>query len=1687
MAQQDVRIKLIMDGAQGVTAVTGAFNGLEQGITRSAKAAESLTSHVARMGHIAVTAFSFGKIAQVADTFTALNAQLKIATGSAEAGARAYQNVLNIATRTGQSLEQVATVYRRFAENAAEAGIAMQDVARYSETVAKAVALSGGSAASAEAALTQFGQAIASGVLRGEELNSVMEQTPALARALADGMGMSIGQFREAAKEGTVTVQQILSALDNMSGDIDARFEQMPVTIARAVENLKTAFTDLVGDIGESSGAIGAAASTIDAFARHLDDVASVGFVALALASGKAALSVSAFAASLLAGQKQAAASVLATTKAIDAQTAALYANATASRAASVASRAVSGAIGLLGGPVGALITTLSLGAIAWQQWASNTEQAAEQARASVKSAVDSMIRDLGRLPSMDKQQYAQSVQSGEDAVSQARAEVEALQRRAEQLRASAGQGRISGLRGSEIAAIKSEVADVERQITQAQSRLSAAEHGLRVLRSKAADVGSALKQGIDEALASPADKAQAAFYAKVAPVVESIKKLRELGRNDEADDATAKLNQFTAAYIKTTQAAKDAAREQSAAAAAAARAAREQEASVQKAAREVTQKAQSVARAAESEAQSAARQSQSLREQLETLGMNRAELARYNAAKLQAAASAQEQAAAEAEAALAMLTGKKAAKEQVDALRQTIAARRDAARELREQAKLTVDISVKEAAQEQARAASDAARESARAAEEDWRQTAQSIQTSITDALMRGFENGKGFARNLRDTIKNLFNSLVLRPVVSATVGALIPGSVMAAGTQALGGGGNLLSTASSLWSAFSGSLVSAASNGIAAIGSAIGSNALATFAGGMNMNLLGSVGASTASAIGGATAAGSAFATALPFIGGALAIAAPLIGKLFGGKPSNKAAWGSVELASGRTYDVGNMSGEKQASQETLNARDAFVQSVSTVAQQLRELGGEFDQLANIRIDIGERDGIQADFGAGLERLGADAEHALNEITARMVNDVKGSLPSAMREIVDSMSGDYTRLIDVLDIAKNGIVSIETPLSSLARMSGSIATALTEAGAPMASTVYQMNDLGRTLDLTTEEGRRAALALREVAPAMQQMEAAVQQMTGITAEAIANTLRDVIQSASSAQEAQRMAAERAQTMLYDGLMNIILQSVSQSIYQSVVTPLVNTATQMATIGTAGANIAAASLQSGAAAAASSVAAGGVAAATNVAAGGLAAANVMANGGAAAANTMASGGAVASNNLASGTSAAANNMASGGEAGGRNVATGGKAAANMMVEAARMQAEVLVQQMTFAAQKGEIPWNSVHGPVQYLRDNIHLLDMAIQQYNKPGSMDDVVAHVRTMAEVMKNPDFRAAVQEMSAVMGVAAGELFDVRATYTPTSFSPSGSSGGTSGSADPKNNWDAAFRALERAANAQKEAARAQLEAAGKIAEISRENAASLRRVSEAVQQQEEARALAYVQSARAQALATGTLPDVEKYREAVKTLVDANREKTHLSAFARDREALRLAAVLEDIAAVAEPQQTAAEQQIERLDNLVSTAREQLEALRGNATATLTLAQAVQYWRQETGKALPGYAAGGYTGAGGVFAPAGIVHKGEVVFSQRDIRRLGGVETVERIRRGLPGYAQGGVVGIPWQPAANSADARLHEELAALRAQVAAMDEKLHALSAIAETSQRTARILDRTTRGGTAMVTVSEAAA
>lgn len=223
------------------------------------------------------------KLREYSDAYTDLQNRLRLVTDNQRDLAAATDAVFTIANRTSQAVGSVGTVYQRFSQNSKELGLNMAQVARLSETVAKAVAVSGASAASADAALVQFGQALASGTLRGEELNSVMEQTPGLAAAIARGMGITIGELRAVAAEGQITSAKLVDALQKASSSVDTQFETRVKTIGQSFVELNNALTLYVGSASNASGASTAIASAISTLSANLDTLAAA---ALALGAG---------------------------------------------------------------------------------------------------------------------------------------------------------------------------------------------------------------------------------------------------------------------------------------------------------------------------------------------------------------------------------------------------------------------------------------------------------------------------------------------------------------------------------------------------------------------------------------------------------------------------------------------------------------------------------------------------------------------------------------------------------------------------------------------------------------------------------------------------------------------------------------------------------------------------------------------------------------------------------------------------------------------------------------------------------------------------------------------------------------------------------------------------------------------------------------------------------------------------------------------------------------------------------------------------------------------------------------------------------------------------------------------------------------------------------------------------------
>ncbi len=220
-------------------------------------------------------------IIQSADAYANLNARLRLVTSGSQEFARAQTEVFRVAQETSTGLVATADLFGSLSRATEQLGVSQREVIGVTETINKALAVSGTSAQASAAALIQLGQGFASGVLRGEELNSVLEQAPRLAKAIADGLGVPIGQLRKLGEEGALTAEKVFGAIQKSGTAINGEFSQLPLTIGRATTQAANAFTKLIGVIDETSGAtsslaglISDAAEAISGFADEIRKVA---------------------------------------------------------------------------------------------------------------------------------------------------------------------------------------------------------------------------------------------------------------------------------------------------------------------------------------------------------------------------------------------------------------------------------------------------------------------------------------------------------------------------------------------------------------------------------------------------------------------------------------------------------------------------------------------------------------------------------------------------------------------------------------------------------------------------------------------------------------------------------------------------------------------------------------------------------------------------------------------------------------------------------------------------------------------------------------------------------------------------------------------------------------------------------------------------------------------------------------------------------------------------------------------------------------------------------------------------------------------------------------------------------------------------------------------------------------------
>jgi tape measure domain-containing protein len=223
---------------------TGGINAAEKGLN-------ALSSAMAALG----LGLGIKELADTADAYTTLAARIKIAVGETGNVKDAMAGVQSVALQTNSNLDATAQLFAKLNDVGKTMGLTQNQVLDLTKTVNQAIQLGGGSAQASEAAITQLSQALQSGVLRGDEFNSIMEQAPGISQALAASLGVTTGELRKMAEEGKLSSQTVVNALKDQADEIDAKFGQFPKTIGQALQNIKTQWEIVVGEFNAESGA----------------------------------------------------------------------------------------------------------------------------------------------------------------------------------------------------------------------------------------------------------------------------------------------------------------------------------------------------------------------------------------------------------------------------------------------------------------------------------------------------------------------------------------------------------------------------------------------------------------------------------------------------------------------------------------------------------------------------------------------------------------------------------------------------------------------------------------------------------------------------------------------------------------------------------------------------------------------------------------------------------------------------------------------------------------------------------------------------------------------------------------------------------------------------------------------------------------------------------------------------------------------------------------------------------------------------------------------------------------------------------------------------------------------------------------------------------------------------------------
>lgn len=533
---------------------------MERGFDKTSRSIDTTERSMSSLSRVAVAltaALSVQQVAEYADAWATVNNKLSNSLRPSEQLADVTERVFNITQQTRSSLDATASLYARLERATRQYGTSAGDLAKLTTIINQGFVVSGATAQEAENAIIQLSQGLASGALRGEEFNSVNEQGNRLIVALADSMGVSIGQMRNMAAQGKLTTDVVVNGLLSQGIVIGAEFANTTTTISQALQvagnnitkffgensTVKTGaaiFSDAVVTISENIGGLSALLTGVAAIlgSRYVGAITMATAAKIKAAAASRTLSAEESLAAQAAANKAAAdlraAAVakeraldeirlaemmrltaisetnaaaaeqrlsvarVAAAGAVDNYNRALAANRAAQMALSSGASLASRALGLIGGPAGAAM--LAASAILY------FSQRAKEARNDANALADSVNDLSSKFQTMSHTELAatigklsQSLPELSDAVSDAQKEfndaTSAVQRQQREI-ANWGTNTTRGRQAAEaLSGAQDNLAIATLELEKAQNRLSQTQNAINIGR---ATLNGTMKQGID-------------------------------------------------------------------------------------------------------------------------------------------------------------------------------------------------------------------------------------------------------------------------------------------------------------------------------------------------------------------------------------------------------------------------------------------------------------------------------------------------------------------------------------------------------------------------------------------------------------------------------------------------------------------------------------------------------------------------------------------------------------------------------------------------------------------------------------------------------------------------------------------------------------------------------------------------------------------------------------------------------------------------------------------------------------------------------------------------------------------------------------------------------------------------------------------------------------------------------------